>query len=224
LAHALSFCYPIRVQPNKPKGFPPKVDHKGDLDRFETNIERLKVEYDQYFLGFTKVPPDKLRQETERMVRNYIGYNPPNTGFRFRAQNLVQRMATYRQLWDRTMQQIEDGTYKRDIFKANLKSRAAMEKPKMPAGHAANADDVYEDAEMFEEEAPAKPKWNSVYEQYVKARSETNEGTKGISYDKLHDVLEKQAAQLMSKYNAKDVEFKVVIEDGKARLKATPKR
>ena len=198
---------------------PVKVNHKEELDRFDNAIDRLKVEYDQYFLGFSKMPPDKLRKEVERTVRSYIGFTNPNTGLKFRAQNLVQRVVSLRQLWDRTMQQIEDGTYKRDIYRANLKSRAP-EKPKAPS---AAPEEVYEDAEEFEEETP-RPKWNSVFEQYVAARSETKEGTSGISYDKLHDVLEKQAAQLMTKYNAKDVEFRVVIEDGKAKLKATPKR
>lgn len=222
LAGPPGFCYSDFVQPYKPKPkvIPVKVNHKDDLDRFETNIDRLKVEYDQYFLGFSKMPPEKLRKEVERTVRNYIGFNPPNTALKFRSQSLVQRVVTLRQLWDRTLQQIEDGTYKRDIYRANLKSRA----PVKPQGPAAPVEEVYEDAEMFEEEVAPQPKWNSVFEQYVKARSETKEGTSGISYDKLHDVLEKQAAQLMTKYNAKDVEFRVVIEDGKARLKATPKR
>lgn len=193
-----------------------------DLNAIEANLARLKKDYDQYFLGFEKRPPDQLRIQVEREVRGLIGYRSPNTGLKFRAQMLVQRLATYRTLWDRTLQQIEDGKFKRDIFRANLKEKARAERA--PAGGAGGRahDDVIEDAELFEE-PPQKP-WGNVFDAYVKARGQTKESTSGLTYEKLHEVLEKQAAQIRSKYQAKDVEFKVVIEDGKARLKATPKK
>lgn len=192
-----------------------------DLTAIENNIARLKKDYDQYFLGFEKRPPDKLRQQVEREVRDLIGFRSPNTSLKFRAQTLVQRMATYRQLWDRTLQQIEDGKFKRDIFRANLKERARTERA--ASGGAGAYDEVIEDAELFEEEPPKKP-WGNVFDAYLKARGQTKESTSGLTYEKLHDVLEKQAAQIREKFKAKDVEFKVVIEDGKARLKATPKK
>jgi hypothetical protein len=197
-----------------------------DFNDFEAKIEKLKFEYDQYFLGFSKIPPEKLRKEIERLVRKYLSFKSPNTGFRFRAQNLVQRVTTYRQLWDRTLQQIEDGTYRRDVARSKLHDKFRSEAPGAAPepGHHAH-DEVIEDAEMFEEEDQApKPKWSGVFDQYLKARTETREGIVGLSYDKLHDVLEKQAAQIKAKFNAKDVDFRVVIEDGKARLKATPKK
>ena len=195
------------------------MGQKEDLDLFEANIEKLKFDYDQYFQGFSKRPPDKLRRDTDRMALKFIGFRSPNTALRFRAQNLIQRMTSYRQLWDKILQQIEDGTYKRDIYRANLKAR--FQAPPKPGGH----DEVIEDAEMLEEE-PAEPakKWGHVFDQYMNARTQTQEGTAGISYEKLHDLLEKQAAQLREKYQAKDIEFRVVIENGKTRLKATPKR
>jgi hypothetical protein len=193
-----------------------------DLNKLEADIEKLKKDYDQYFLGFEKRPPEKLRNDCERAVRGMIGVKTPNTGLKFRANVLVQKMAAYRQLWDRTLKQIEEGTYKRDVFRANLHDKWRQEaQARNKRGPA--QDDVIEDAELIDD-APAPPKYGSVFDAYVKARTETNEGAGGISYDKLHDVLEKQAEQIRTKYGAKDVDFKVVIENGKARLKATPKK
>ena len=188
-----------------------------DINNLEANIEKLRTQYDQYFLGFEKRPPDKLRQDVERAVRGLVGLNTPNTGLRFRANQAVQKVATYRTLWDRTLQQIEEGTYKRDVFRAKLHEKWRTEK----TGAGAGREEVIEDAELIDD-APA-PKYGHVFDAYVKARKETKEGG-ALTYDKLHDVLEKQAAQIRAKYGAKDVDFRVVIEDGKARLKATPKK
>ena len=192
-------------------------EEKADLDQLEKAIEHLKIEYEKYFMGVERRPPIMLRKDTDRLVNRYVGYRSPNTALKFRAQTLVQRMVSYRQLWDRTMQQIEDGTYRRDVMKANRKAQYQPPVTGRQTGH-----EVIEDAELIEDEP--KGKWSGVYDQYVKARSSTQEGTKGISYEKLEKALEKQARQLKEKYKAKDVEFKVVVENGKTRLKATAKR
>lgn len=193
-------------------------EDKAELDQLEHAIERMKIEYEKYFMGLERRPPMQLRKETDRLVNRYVGYRSPNTSLKFRAQTLVQRMVSYRQLWDRTMQQIEDGTYRRDVMRANRKSSYQAPATGRQTGH----EEIFEDAELVDDEP--KRRWSGVYDQYVKARTSTQEGTKGISYEKLEKALEKQAQQLKEKYKAKDVEFKVVVENGKTRLKATAKR
>lgn len=188
-----------------------------DLSTLEGNIEKLKFQYDQYFLGFEKRPPDQLRREVERDVRNWIGKHIPNTGIKFRSQMLIQRFTTYRTMWDKVLQQIEDGTYKRDIYRANLKQKLGIS-PRRPGSQ----EEIIEDAEVIDDSP--QQKYGGVFDAYLKAKQQNRENVAGLTYDKLHDVLEKQAAQLRAKYNAKDVEFRVVVEDGKTRLKATPKK
>ncbi len=190
---------------------------KEELDRFEQLIEKLKVLYEQYFQGFERLPPDKLRQEAEKLHRKYLTIRSPNTGIKFRAQTLTSRMTSYRTLWDKTLQQIEDGTYRKHVYRANLKAKYAAER-----SPSTRHEEIIEDAELVDE-SPQR-KWGSVFEQYVSARGTSGEGVKGLTYEKLHDVLEKQAAQLRQKYQARDVEFKVVVEEGKAKVKAVPKK
>jgi hypothetical protein len=43
-----------------------------------------------------------------------------------------------------------------------------------------------------------------------------------VPYETVKQALEKQAGALKSKYNCKSIRFKVVEEDGKARVKAIP--
>jgi hypothetical protein len=44
-----------------------------------------------------------------------------------------------------------------------------------------------------------------------------------MSYDSVAASLRKQVPELMKQHGAKSVEFKVIIKDGKAVLKAVPK-
>lgn len=41
-----------------------------------------------------------------------------NTGARFRFQTLVQRFTSYQTYWNRILRQMEEGTYRRDVARA----------------------------------------------------------------------------------------------------------
>ena len=63
----------------------------------------------------------------------------------------------------------------------------------------------------------------SLYEAYVAAKKRCNEDVSRVSYDALAKSVAKQVPELIAKYKAKTVEFKVVIKDGHAILKAVPR-
>ncbi|WP_163863786.1 MXAN_5187 C-terminal domain-containing protein [Myxococcus eversor] len=66
-------------------------------------------------------------------------------------------------------------------------------------------------------------KLRAVYDAYVTAKRRCQEDTSKISYESVAATLRKQVPELLKQHNAKAVEFKVVIKDGKASLKAVPK-
>jgi len=66
-------------------------------------------------------------------------------------------------------------------------------------------------------------KLRAVYDAYVTAKRRCQEDTSKLSYDSVAATLRKQVPELLKQHNAKAVEFKVVIKDGKASLKAVPK-
>ena len=63
----------------------------------------------------------------------------------------------------------------------------------------------------------------AIFDAYVMAKKRCNEDVSKLSYDSLSQTLRKQVPELMKQHNAKSVEFKVVIKDGKAILRALPK-
>jgi hypothetical protein len=66
-------------------------------------------------------------------------------------------------------------------------------------------------------------KLKAVYDAYVTAKRRNQEDTSKMSYESVAANLRKQVPELLKQHNAKSVEFKVVIKDGKATLKAVPK-
>jgi hypothetical protein len=63
----------------------------------------------------------------------------------------------------------------------------------------------------------------ALYDSYVAAKRSCNEDTSRLSYDVVAKTVSKQIPELMNRFKAKTVEFKVEVKDGKAVLKAIPK-
>jgi aspartate ammonia-lyase len=62
-----------------------------------------------------------------------------------------------------------------------------------------------------------------LYTQYIAAKKQCGEDTSRLTFDAVARSVNKQVPEIMTRFNAKSVEFKVVVKDGKASLKAVPK-
>ncbi|UCD84345.1 MAG: hypothetical protein JSU92_13890 [Deltaproteobacteria bacterium] len=180
-----------------------------DISRLENDINHLKFEYEQYFMGMEKIEPIKKRENVERFIRTLSTRVIRNTALRFRLSALTARYNTYLQYWIRIVRQIEEGTYQRDKFRSQLKQKLVS--PASPG--------------MSDKEGRAAPAggFQDVYQQYLEAKKKCKEDTSSLSLEKLTSTLQHQTTQIKEKYKCKDVDFKVVIEAGKTKLKAIPK-
>src|SRR5690606_15943314 len=89
------------------------------LNELETKMNRLRTVYEQYFMGIERTPPTTLRKEVFRIVQRMENVYIRNTAQKFRLRSLVQRFNSYKSYWGRVERQIEEGTYQRDINRAN---------------------------------------------------------------------------------------------------------
>ena len=183
-----------------------------DLQVLDARIKTLKLDYEQYFLGSRPRPPTILRSDVQKMVAYYANVPIQNTALRFKFNNLRSRFFTFRRHWDETLRKIEEGTYERHVFKADLhdRERAERQKGKGGKGKAAVA------------EAPAGEP--TLFEAYRAAREECGQGTKGLTPDQFEKMLATQEKAIREKYKCEKVNFRVVVEDGKTKLKASPVR
>ncbi|MBT0665258.1 hypothetical protein KI809_13200 [Geobacter pelophilus] len=171
---------------------------------FEEKLNELVRKYEQYFLGLEKREPLKLLEEVDKTARKYVGTTIVNTMVKFKYNSLVARLQSYKQYWNRINRQIEEGRYSRDKF------RMGMHQHNQELGNGGSA-------------SPANSDIDGVFAQYIEARKACNLGTEGINPESLKSTLLNQKESLRHKHNCSNIEFRVVIEDGKPKIKARPK-
>jgi hypothetical protein len=88
------------------------------LEELETRLERLRALYEQYFLGFEKIEPQVARKDVDRRIYVLRREKIRNTGKRFKLQTIIQRYNTFAQYWQRICREIENGTYRRHLARA----------------------------------------------------------------------------------------------------------
>jgi hypothetical protein len=202
-----------------------KDELQGEVQTLEEELEALKARYEQYFLGIERREPVRWREELKKKVLRVKGAFTRNAALRFRIQSLHARFLSYERLWMRSAREREEGTYRRDLFKARLHARCQ-------AGAAApEAEPAPSSAAKAPPAAAPKPapgpvgeeKLRALYDAFVAAKKQCNEDVSRLSYDAVAKSVSKQVPELMAKYKAKSVEFKVEVKDGRAVLKAIPK-
>jgi hypothetical protein len=233
----------------------------------EESLEELKVKYEMYFLGVERLEPGKKREELKRDISRLKTAFTRNTGLRFRIQSLHARYLSYERMWLRAAREREEGTYRRDLFKARLRSQGRPEpgKEKRPGTAAAEEVDIADltPGPRYGANGPAtpgsraqgkgpgappatpapgkpaarpgaaaagprpgglaEPQMRALYDAYLTAKKRCNEDTSRLTFDAVAKSVNKQIPELMTKFQAKAVDFKVVIKDGKAMLKAVPR-
>jgi len=93
------------------------------IKEFELKLERLRVLYEQYFMGIQKRQPSIPQHEVVRLQFKIDKQRINNHRTRYKYRSLVQRLNTYRTYWNRTLRAIENGTYHRDLARLRRKWR-----------------------------------------------------------------------------------------------------
>ena len=88
------------------------------LEELETRLERLRALYEQYFMGLEKIEPAIARKDVDRRIYVLRREKIRNTAKRFKLQTIIQRYNTFQQYWQRICREIENGTYKRHLLRA----------------------------------------------------------------------------------------------------------
>ena len=193
---------------------------KEDLDILDTKISKLKVDYEQYFAKILKREPTTLRDEIDRIILKYSNQSIANTSLKFRYSTLTSKYTSYKQFWNRILRQIEEGTYSRGAFGAKL-----PETPVIANGvpqQRPEAAPPPPPREAREEALINLDKFKSIYKQLIEARKTCKEPVEGMTYEKFTQALAQQTEKVKKDLHCKDIEYKVVVKDGKAKLTLIP--
>ena len=85
------------------------------LGEMEKKMDRLRSMYESYFMGMERTPPNTPRRDMNRMMLEMQQVMISNSSLRFRFQSLSQKWVLQITDWNRTMREIEAGTFRRDV-------------------------------------------------------------------------------------------------------------
>ena len=104
------------------------------IGELEIAVDRLRSLYEQYFMGIERIEPHVPRKDCDRRVYVLRKEQIRNTALRFRFQMLLQRYNTYQTHWQRICRDIENGTYKRHVVRAQKRFgiRGQVDDPPAP--------------------------------------------------------------------------------------------
>jgi len=177
-----------------------------ELKMLEIKLNQLKLDYEKYFLGNRPTEPIQQRSEIQKIVIRWSNTRITNTAMRFKFNSVNGRYQAFKRQWDNTLRQIEAGTYKRHVFKADLHDRERGIGVDAPTKAARPATTSSGDTNLFET--------------YRDAMLATGQNAKGLTPEKLQKALAKQEAAIKQKYGCDKVDFKVVVTNGKVKVKA----
>jgi hypothetical protein len=110
---------------NQPKAKDLQKEIDIALSELEERVDRLRALYEQYFMGYEKIEPGVQRKDVDRRFAILRKMQIRNTAQRFRFNVITQKFNTYAMYWGRICRQIEEGTYKRHIARAQRKFASA---------------------------------------------------------------------------------------------------
>jgi len=171
-----------------------------ELEVLSRKLMSLKLAYEQYFLGARPREPGMLAEEVRKMVVVFSNQPIMNTAMRFKFNSIVSRYQAFKRQWTDTLRKIEEGSYSRHQFKAKIHERPAplAEPAHRPAQHR-----------------------QEIYEALVEARRACGQDVKNLTPAKLNEILDRQERELSARYGDSQVRFKVVVENGRAKLTAS---
>lgn len=212
---------------------------KEDVEQFESKIARLKVDYEQYFMRVVRKEPLKLRDEVDKFVLNYSYKNTTNTQYKFRLNTAIAKYCAYKQYWNRVLREIEEGRF---IHRAEggFAPPSVSNHNHLSGGQEM---DLAEPEELIDEAShpqphgmsplppaeakgviPPRDEAEEVYRKFIEARKQCGEPTEGITKESLSKSIEQSKKLIADKYKTSDVELKVLIKDGKAKLTIVPRK
>ncbi len=181
------------------------------LKRLEDDVRRLKIEFDVYFNGGTKRPPQETKGRVETQIKRLGDERRLNFSQRFYYNTIVARYVAFKELWRRTMQNREEGLQRgREAAVPSAAAKAAAAPASNPVLVAiASGEDV--------------TGVRRLYDSLVEAKQQCGKQN-NLSFEQFQSLIADRTAQLRAQLNCSAIAYTVEVEGEQVKFKAKPAR
>jgi hypothetical protein len=202
-----------------------------ELNVLDTQLRRLKIEYEIYFSNPTKKPPTDIEWKVMALLRKFSDGGRMNFSQRFRYNEMAQRYAIYSDLWRKKSRIREEG-YRRPqdalLSVQGVRTTEEDHKPQHPkvygvsraapaAGAESSSHFTLHSVDQREREQVER-----LYNTLVAAKRKAGENVSG-NLDSFASFVQKKTKEIRRQYQCEAVEYSVEIASGQVKLKAKAK-
>jgi hypothetical protein len=196
------------------------VGFEEDLAEIEGALRKLGVEWDKFFAGVEKKPPNDLKTKADALVRKHAHAEIKNATERFRYQSLVAKYNTMSELWAKKLRAREEGKVfgvhglKADVLPPPPPPPPEAESPRARPVRSGEQNEVR--VRNAERDSVAV---QTLYNRFLAARQQAGE-TAPVRFENFQKLISQQATRILSEKGGQAVDFRLETKDGKVSLKA----
>lgn len=208
-----------------------------ELTILDSQLRRLKIEYEIFFSNPTKRPPTDIEWKVLSLLRKFSdGGSRMNFSQRYRYNEMAQRYAIYSDLWRKKSRIREEGYRRPQDALLSVQGVRVTEDEHKDAHHPVyGVSQAAAAAAAGKADAPAAPHFTlhnvdqgereqveRLYNVLVAAKKKAGENVSG-NLDSFTTFVQKKTEQIKKQYKCQDVEYSVELAEGQVKLKAKAK-
>jgi len=200
-----------------------------ELSVLDSQLRRLKIEYEIYFNNPQKKPPTDVEWKVLSMLRKFSDGNRLSFSQRYRFNEMAQRYAIYSDLWRKKSRIREEGYRRPQDALLSIQGLRTEEHEKehkvYGVGNTAAAAAAAPEQPFSVQCSDAKSERGEVeklYKALTEAKTQAGEAVSG-NLDSFASFVQKKTDQIRKQYGCQSVEYTVEMQDGQVRLKAKAK-
>ena len=199
-----------------------------ELGVLDTQLRRLKIEYEIYFSNPTKRPPTDVEWKVLALLRKFSDGGRMNFSQRYRYNEMAQRYAVYSDLWRKKSRIREEGYRRPQDALLSVQGVRVIEeraaKHHLAFGVSRNAEGVTEEpfSVQCSDAVAEREKVESLYKALTAAKQKSGEKVSG-SLDSFAAFVSKKTSEIRKQHGCDAVVYSVEMQDGQVKLKAKAK-
>ena len=200
-----------------------------ELNVLDSQLRRLKIEYEIFFSNPQKRPPTDIEWKVLALLRKFSDGGRMNFSQRYRYNEMAQRYAVYSDLWRKKSRIREEG-YRRPQDAILSIQGVREENEHQPQHHpvygvshaAAAAASSSPHFTLHSVDQSEREQVERLYNTLIAAKKKAGESVSG-GLDSFTTFVQKKTEQIRKQYKCENVEYSVEITDGGVKLKAKAK-
>jgi hypothetical protein len=207
-----------------------------ELTVLETQLRRLKIEYEVFFNNPTKKPPSDVEWKVLSILRKLSDGVRMSFSQRYRYNEMAQRYAVYSDLWRKKKRIREEGYRRPQDALLSIQGVRLEEEVKQPerrvyglthakpeadeeVGAAAGGQPV---TVLCSDARAERTQVAKLYRALTDAKKKSGEPV-ASNFDNFSTFVQKKTDQIRKQYGCHSVEYTVEMQDGQVKLKAKAK-